>query len=224
MSLPKIFVGIPQPDYTHHWFQESLYNFIIANFQEYQLQRYHVVGSVIAMNRNRLVRAAQEAQADYLLQIDADSVFPPSALKRLMTSNKDIIGATTTKRDGSTTRPMCEPMVKDIKVTVEDPVIPVKLIGMNFMLTKMEVFDKIEAPWYAEPPREMMFGGKVYDPTLPELVGEDEYFCIKAREAGYDVFCDMLLSMEMGHIGIKSYFIAPNSPPPTTKPLNIITG
>lgn len=211
-NKPKVFLGIPQPEQTHHWFQESIYNLIVANFEEYLLQRYHTVGSVIAVNRNRLVRAAQDAKADYLLQIDADSMFPPTALKRLITHDKPIIGATTTKRDGSTSRPMCQPVDPNIRVTVENPVIPVSLIGMNFMLIKMEVFDKIKAPWFAEPPREMMEhfveSIKVQD-EMPELVGEDEYFCIRAKEAGYDMYCDMALSMEMGHIGTKAYFIQP---------------
>ena len=40
------------------------------------------------------------------------------------------------------------------------------------------------------------------------LVGEDEYFCYYAREAGYDVFCDMELSTEIGHIGSNVFYIS----------------
>jgi hypothetical protein len=205
---PKIFLGVPQPEDTHHWFQESVWNLTCASMNDYMIQRYHAVGSVIAVNRNRLVRAARDAQADYLLQIDADSVFPPDALKRLIEHNVPIIGATTTSRDGRTNRPMCQPINRD-KVYGDSAVIPVQLIGMNFMLIKMDVFDKLEAPWYAEPPRMLVFADLSPQDaiSLPELVAEDEYFCIKARNAGYEVLCDMLLSMEMGHIGSKVFYI-----------------
>lgn len=220
MSLPKIFLGIPQPEYTHHWFQESLHNLICANFTEFMIQRYHTVGSVISVNRNKLVRAAKEAQADYLLQIDADSVFPPTALKKLVEHNKPIVGATTTSRDGRTSRPMCQPIDPNAKVMSNAPLVPCSLIGMNFMLIKMDVFDKIPSPWYAEPPRDMMFQTSDLANPLPELVGEDEYFCIRAKEYGYEVLCDMVLSMEMGHIGSKPFYIGR----PEKSGLSIVTG
>lgn len=197
-----------------------MHNLICANFQEFQIQRYHSVGSVISVNRNKLVRAAQEAEADYLLQVDADSVFPATALKRLFEHNRSIVGATTTARDGRTTRPMCQPIDPNVKVMSNSPLIPVKLIGMNFMLIKMDVFDKIPAPWFAEPPRNMMFKElSLEEQGLPELVGEDEFFCTHARQAGYEVLCDMVLSMEMGHIGSKPFFIER----PEKQALNIIT-
>jgi hypothetical protein len=38
-----------------------------------------------------------------------------------------------------------------------------------------------------------------------KLLGEDIYFCIKAKDAGIDTYVDHDLSMEIGHIGNYTY-------------------
>lgn len=201
----KVAIGIPQPELTSHWFQESLQRLILSNFSDIDLCHFSAVGSVIASNRNRLVQMAKNAKATHLLQIDADSVFPAHALKILLAHDKDIVGATTCSRSATDRRPMCEPLERS-KVTSDNAVIPVKLIGMNFMLIKMTVFDKLKPPYYADPPRWMM--NRTWpDIELPELVAEDEYFCLNAQDAGFQVFCDMNLSMGMGHIGSVIHYI-----------------
>ncbi len=60
------------------------------------------------------------------------------------------------------------------------------------------------APWFAEPPVKMMkqsYPELKLDQPDDELLGEDIYFCIMAKKAGYELWCDMDLSLQVGHIG-----------------------
>ena len=54
-----------------------------------------------------------------------------------------------------------------------------KAIGAAGVLIKREVFEAIEPPYFS-------FGEKT---PSGETVGEDVYFCVKAREAGFKVWC-----------------------------------
>ncbi len=88
------------------------------------------------------------------------------------------------------------------------------------MLIKMSVFDKLDElgfaadhTYFAEPPRWMVnkyLGWNINGDD--ELMGEDEYFCQLLLHAGYDIWCDMGLSMEIGHLGISVNFIEQNEP------------
>src|SRR3990167_9005761 len=49
-------------------------------------------GSVLFLNRRRLVKKAQEMNATHLLFIDTDMVFEPDAVLKLLLHKKDIIG------------------------------------------------------------------------------------------------------------------------------------
>jgi hypothetical protein len=63
------------------------------------------------------------------------------------------------------------------------------------MLIKMHVFDKMTYPYFAEPIIEN------------ELIPEDNYFCLKLHDAGFDIWCHLNLSLAMGHVGYKEYKI-----------------
>ena len=60
--------------------------------------------------------------------------------------------------------------------------------GPVFLLVKFSVFEKIPEPWF-------LFGRN----KEGELVqGEDTYFCVQARKAGYDVWC---MDVDCKHVG-----------------------
>ena len=66
---------------------------------------------------------------------------------------------------------------------------------MGVMMVKREVFEKVEQPWFAIP----------YSTTGGHYIGEDVFFCRKAREAGYEILVDHALSQEVKHIGTFEY-------------------
>lgn len=210
----KIGIAFPSPDIIPVAFHNSLIQLITQSAQFVALGLTNAVSSRIAVNRNTIVQNARQLGATDILWIDADSVFPVHALVKLLMHDKDIVCATTCRRKGGSREPVATPI--DLKsIAPNQMLVPMKTVGMPFMLTSMKVFDKLDdlglAPngsYFAEPPRWMLQGEIEGDETL---VGEDEYWCHLVRKAGFDIFCDMELSMEIGHVGMDIFYIA-NSP------------
>jgi hypothetical protein len=200
---PRICIGIPQPEQVDYRFVNSLWNLMLENAPHFEISRTNAVGSTIAKNRCMLADAAKAWGATHMLQIDADQTFPSNALPRLLAHDLPIVCATASRRVEGDQRPVCEPV--DLKsLTKGQKLVPMRLVGFPFMLIKMEVFEKLRRPWFADPPRWMM---EPENQIADTIMAEDEYFCLSARRAGYDVMCDMELSMEIGHIGTKEYMI-----------------
>src|SRR5690606_22111781 len=80
----------------------------------------------------------------------------------------------------------------------EKGVVEVDFIGTGFMLIDMRVFTKIDPPFFRF----------TYDPAsvgLPATKnkfvpkGEDVFFCMYAKQAGFRVWCDT--ELRLGHVG-----------------------
>jgi hypothetical protein len=148
------------------------------------------------------VRTAVAEKCDYILFIDADMRFPKTTLERLLAHNKDIIGV------NATTRMMPpSPTAKNIQINEdgsvdwlavysnkEKGISKVDAIGCGVMLIKTSCLKNIPQPYFYF---EQLLKGK--------LLGEDIYFCIKAKDAGIDTWVDHDLSMEIGHVGSYTY-------------------
>jgi GT2 family glycosyltransferase len=164
-------------------------------------------GSRITSNRNRLVADARKKGATHILMIDSDMDYPPNALHRLLSHDKEIVGATTCKRGDENGVPIGQAMPtadtdandENLKVSSGSGLIHMNAFGCCFMLIKMSVFDKIGLPAFYEPPLS----------EIEDAQGEDITFCRLAREAGYDIWMDFDLSIELGHWGKKRYHIKP---------------
>jgi hypothetical protein len=67
-------------------------------------------------------------------------------------------------------------------------------IGCGVMLISKQTLTSMPKPWF-------------FFELLPEnkLLGEDIYFCIKAKDAGIDTYIDHDLSQEIGHVGNYTY-------------------
>lgn len=201
-------IGIPSPERIDYRFYTCLIDLITQTSRFVPIGMTQAVGSRIAFNRNVIVENAKKIGATDLLWIDSDSHFPINALMTLLMHDKDVVCATTCRRQGKDRGPICAPM--DLaSIQPNQVLVKMRQIGMPFMLTKMSVFDSLEKPYFAEPPRKMTdIEGE------QELVGEDEYFCEALLKAGFDIWCDMELSMQVGHIGSTVLYIEnpPNAP------------
>ena len=155
-------------------------------------------GTLIFDQRNKLVETALENKADYLLFVDADMRFPQDTLKILMAHDKDIIGVNATTRS----EPV-KPTAKNFIVNEDQSVdwLPIYSnvrsgiekadgIGCGVMLVKTKVFKEMEEPYFYF---EQLGNNKI--------LGEDIYFCIKAKDAGFDTWVDHDLSKGIKHIG-----------------------
>lgn len=147
-------------------------------------------GYTISENRNYLAVQVQNKMCDYLLFIDDDMVFPKETLDILLNHEKDIIGVASHQRK--------LPIVSTVEMLEKDQPMPnelfeCKAVGAGVLLIKTEVFRKLEGPW---------FNVKT-NPLGLTLVGEDSWFCDKARENNFKVWCDP--TIKIGHIGDYEY-------------------
>ena len=156
------------------------------------------IGGYVAVNRNALVKAAQDNGSTHLMFVDNDQTFKPSAMQRLLDHDKDIVCAPYNARPAPG-----QPLVSVVKMMDENGDLPmdgshrdfelgaglnkIGASGTGFMLIKMSVFDKLKRPYFVE-----------WQDENDEHHTEDVDFCIKARKAGFDVWCDP--TIPVGHI------------------------
>ncbi len=160
------------------------------------------IGGYVAHNRNALVATAQSKGMDYVMFIDNDMVFNPSAIQRLLDADKDIIGINYNAR-GVPGRPT----ISTVKIVdpatdpnygktmmVDFPAQMFKCFGLGtgFMLIRTSVFDKLERPYFV-----------AYEDPDGSHHTEDIEFCKKAHDVGFDVWCNP--TIEVKHIGTYEY-------------------
>jgi hypothetical protein len=136
---------------------------------------------------------------DYILWVDSDIVFKPEDFEQLLSRNVDIVAgpykktldlytSTILPEDKSTIKLLQS--MSDADFIGKTDLIEVLGFGFGFALIKRGVFENITRPWFATA-FYTQFGNT-------NLVGEDIWFCFKARDAGYKLWIDPLVNI--GHI------------------------
>lgn len=139
-----------------------------------KIQMLLILGCYIHVNRNKMIEQAKREGCSHLLFVDTDVLFGPDAINKLIQSDKEIIGGRYNKR----TFPIVS-TVPDINELSTVPFVPT-----GFLLINMVVFDKVKGPWFG------------FD---EETDSDDHFFCKKAIDAGYEVWCDP--TIQIGHLG-----------------------
>lgn len=138
-------------------------------------------GHDIGILRNSLVEMALEAECTHLLQLDTDMIIHPKALMSMLARDVDIIGAVYYQRYPPFTP--CAVRLDSNTISYDEALsgelFEVDRVGSGCMLTKMDVFKKVEYPY---------FKTCVEDKKI--TMTDDYYFCDKAREAGYKIYVD----------------------------------
>lgn len=167
---------------------------------------HYVSDTYIHMARNRAMVMAADLQATHLMFIDSDMTFPKWGVDRLVEQNKLIIGGLYFGRR--------TPLPVVLKVNDETKKLEIykdvpqyeepyetDAVGTGFMLIKTEAFAHIEPPFFSySNPKEFEL---VPNPFPGNEVGEDVYFCLKARKAGLKVWVDP--TIPLGHVGKRIY-------------------
>lgn len=147
----------------------------------------------IAGIRNDLVEQAIDSGCSHLFMIDMDQVYPANCLKKMIAHNKGIVSAPIHRRyppfdlilfrgeDGKVER------VPDEEAYSGD-LISVNLTGTGCILYNMDIFSRVERPWFEI----INQNGKV--------IGEDINFCRKLRAIGEKIFVDT--SIRIPHLAI----------------------
>jgi hypothetical protein len=189
--LPRVSIAVPSGDMVHADFAMAYAQLCLAS-SGIPLQLTTVKSSIVAQARNNGVELARKFGADYIFFLDSDMLFPPTALFRLLLHARDIVGATYTKRvapfDILGTKLAEQPAV------LTGDLLEMQRIPTGCLLIKMSVFEKLSKPYF-----------RFETDANGGIIGEDYVFCDQARAAGFRIWCDAVMSREIGHIGLNVY-------------------
>lgn len=158
------------------------------------------IGSVITIARRNLTDIFLQSDFDYAWWIDSDMKFPIDAPLRLLKRGVPLVGCNYRRRrfpNPGFTGMMGQPgnfrelVTDDNSPAIED----VDVLPHGCVMVHRSVYEKIPQPHYLQE----------FVEELNLEIGEDIYFCRKARDAGFNVWCDHELSREISHIGIFHY-------------------
>lgn len=225
-----IVIGTPSGGTAYDEYVQSLFAMQFGA----QAQRYHLIpvqcqGSSIAHNQNNIIKGAREASAllksrghrgvDAVLFYENDEQFidPESVIDRLWKSGKDIIGATYCYKDRARVRAMGVEMdgkpIDWLSLYHREPVSEVLALPSGALFVRMGVFDALDAEEFTalshdgqsmtitEAPifqHDIHFGLKLVRTT-------DYVFCSRAAKAGFKIWLDAQLSLEIEHWGKYPY-------------------
>jgi hypothetical protein len=185
--LPRVAIAVPSGDMVHADFAMAYAQLCMAS-AGLPLQLITVKSSIVAQARNNGVELARGFGADYILFLDSDMLFPSTALFRLLLHRKDIVGATYTKRVAPFE--ILGTKLAEQPAVLSGDLLEMQRIPTGCLLIKMDVFEKLSKPYFR------------FDiDAQGAIVGEDYVFCDRAREAGFQIWCDAVMSREIGHLG-----------------------
>ena len=161
---------------------------------QYETEVIFQNGIFIHQNQNNIVDFAVENNFDYVLFVEHDMNFEPETLNKLLADDKDIICANynfrSEPRQSMVFRFNEKGELENIpqrelpKETFEAGAIPTGLT-----LIKTSVFSKLKKPYFFYE----------YDEEGRMKSSQDVYFCRKAQEVGYKIYCNP--EVVTGHIG-----------------------
>ena len=188
----KIAIGMP----CNRQIKTDTYLSLMNMVLEYPMDYVPLVatqGYTIAENRTWLVNKAIMAECTHILFIDDDMIFPPDTLTRLLKHNKDIIGVVYHSRMFPPSPVVVLENGKVIPDKDLEPLMKCQHVGTGVMLINLEVFKKINRPWFKFETHE----------NGCTIRGEDAWFCKQARVKDYKIWCDT--TIKIGHIGDFTY-------------------
>lgn len=189
--LPKVVVLIPSSDMFKADMAMSLAGMTAYSMYGASIALINEKSSMITKARNSLVQKALDLGAEWLLFVDSDMAFPADALLRLLSHEKDIVGATYAKRV-----PPYETLGHFLGEArqLEGGLIEADFMPGGFMLINADVFRSM-----TDPTRKQQFWYR--EDYADEVMSEDYVFCRSARAAGYQIWCDLDLTAQITHIG-----------------------
>ena len=240
MPTLKVAICIPVYGMTHARFTQSLANLIVhslgatvvrgeaAEPVSLAIETFMVSSSMLTESRHRLVAEALAWEADYMLCLDADHVFPPDALLRLLGHGLPVVGCNYPRRfaptaptaaiESGATGPADGEAEADrlLLYTTREKAEAGEIeacahLGFGLLLIDMRVFDALQAKAEADadedgPGPQPGTGNFLplfkFEPTANKvgMIGEDVFFFRKLAEAGIRPFVDHKLSWEIGHL------------------------
>ena len=220
MLTLKVAICVPVYGMTHAKFTQSLANMIVHSLEarivcdgrnvKLELETFMVSCSMLTESRHRLVAEALAWGADHMLCLDADHVFPPDTLVRLLAHGLPAVGANYPRRFAPTAPTAAISDAADEtrsllyttrELAERGLVEPVGHLGFGVLLLDMRIFDALQARAEASGEDSFLPLFK-FEPTANKvgMIGEDVFFFRKLAECGIRPFVDHRLSWEVGHL------------------------
>jgi glycosyltransferase involved in cell wall biosynthesis len=190
----KVAVVVPSDDFVHSRFMVCLVSlFQYSRDKGLDLVIINPRSSLIGTGRQIGADMALARNADYVLWLDSDMVFPYNLLEELLNTGKDVVGCTYVKRVHPTNL-----VHHELEGTPEvgHGVREVLRLPAGALLIKTSVFSKMEKPYF-----------RCSYPGDGTEAGEDYWFCDRVRENGGAVWLHSELSKQIGHLGVYTYTI-----------------
>lgn len=200
---PIIRVGVPYPNNSGVMkkCRESLQRLADSDLFDTKDNIFEIQGASISVLRNNAVTKGDSKvhqtnlPFDYYLCIDSDIEFQVEDVKKLIDRDKDIIsGAYRYRHNHSAAvaghfkpglKGLCEN--DDFICMCKSGLHKVDFVGAGFLLIKKKVLEGVEYPWFMEQVIQRDRDG------VPHAywTGEDIGFCVKAVDAGFEIWADM---------------------------------
>lgn len=204
----RLSVCVPCKDMVHAGFAFDLCKMMEYNKSIDLASVLHFsLGTLIVNQREVLVKMARDAGSTHILWLDSDMMFPPDTAQRLLKHSKPVVAGNYSTRTYphktvaySKIYDWKSYLINDTDKSGE--LIPVEAVGMGCMLTSMEVFDKMDVPYF----------NTIWNHNTGDHLGEDFSFCQKAKWLGHDILIDNDLSMKLKHLGTFAFSMGNVSP------------
>lgn len=191
--MAKILIGLPLGAGVCAEFFKSFLPAVNLLPEEGEIKMQYMKWGNVVKQRNTIVKDFLASDATHLFWMDSDMEFPENTLSRLLEHDLPIVGGLYSMKIGNhATTAFVRPngKLQNLVPKVGDGLVEVEALGTGCMLTKREVYESFEWPWfwYEEDP-----------PNSEEMMTEDSYFCKEAAKRGFKTYCDT--SLLCGHIG-----------------------
>jgi GT2 family glycosyltransferase len=185
-DYPPGLVAIPATDWMYTKAVQALLMGLIQALPPYSSIDINPQISSPAANRNFLVeRFLARPDFTWLCFLDSDMTPPPATVVRLVSHNKDIVGATCFSRSGEYLDTYND-LSGEQAETNDDGLREVASVGFGCVLVRRAVLAAMTQPFFST--------------DSPFALGEDVGFCVKARQLGFRVYLDTRLVV--GHLHV----------------------
>lgn len=198
---PRISVCVPTRDLLHAAFAFDLCRMLQhSSVLGIDAMPHFCMGTLIVNQRETLVQMARDAGSTHILWLDSDMMFPPDTLSRLLSHGLPVAAANYPTRQYPHKTVAYRHIGDWTSYVTHDAVsgqglMEVEAIGMGCMLVDISVFDAMSKPLFQT----------TWVESSGDHMGEDFYFCQKARELGYVITVDGELSREVSHLGTLAF-------------------
>lgn len=200
----RLAVCVPCREMIHAVFSHNLHSMLQYNWQKgVETKVFYNMSTLLQTQRESLVNAARSWAATHILWLDSDMSFPFYTAYKLLDHKEAIVGGNYTTRQLPYKTVAYRELGGDwssyVKHNKEAPLtkelIEVEGMGMGCMLTRIDVFDALEKPYFPV----------TWMPEAEDYLGEDINFCKAARDKGYKIFVDDILSRQLNHLGMFAF-------------------